>query len=193
MLFYFQSGAPVLPVEKVSLESCTYTSRQTFAFSALGPRHRQTHRQRGTDRQGGRQTDTERNAVRSDKTGKGSLSGVAMTTAPFTPCPLSTCTHMFTHTNTFTSPKRRNGTCLCVIIVECVQIRNCFVQIDNEEVCVLVFVSFVGLISSCYCQMWQVCGLIPVCFCVHVCGVGGQTEAEPKATQCCMTQLQDNV
>lgn len=93
------------------------TTTDTHRHTIRGGPQSETDRQ--TDRGGGRQTDTGRNAVGSDKTGKEVLSGVAMTTTPFH------TQHRYTHINT--RQKRGDGKCLCVIVVECVQIRYCFV------------------------------------------------------------------
>lgn len=40
------------------------------------------------------------------------------------------------------------------------------------------------LISSCYCQLLNVCSLVPVCLCVYFCVLGGQTEAESRRHTC---------
>lgn len=93
-----------------------------------------------TDREEDRQT--QRGMLHAQiKVGRKCVSGVAMATTPFTPA-LPSSTHTYVPT--------QDGKRVCVIIKErvcvCVQIRKCFVQIDNKEagrysvVCVYVCV-----------------------------------------------------
>lgn len=50
------------------------------------------------------------------------------------------------------------------------------------------------LISSCYCQFWHVCSLVPVCFCVYFCAKWvRQTFRSHTVLSVCCKQLQDEL
>lgn len=85
-------------------------------------------RHRQTDRRRGRQTDTERNAACSDKTGKEVWVGFL-----WQPHTSPRFAHMYTHTHRHTRPaKAWRVKEMFVIIVECVQRSNCCVLFDSK-------------------------------------------------------------